>query len=175
MMFPLYMFNFIKNPKIKGRYEVVIFETTSLVKSLEKNYKEFKEHFTKHPEKFNFTRLGFDNIVPNVGLQLLADNLNSITSHIAVGTGTATPTLGDIALQIEAFRDLINDDRTGTNSTTATFLLDSDEANGNTLTEIGAFANSGVDIVSRALIPTPIIKTDQKTVTFEITHTFSNS
>jgi hypothetical protein len=56
----------------------------------------------------------YHNIIPTVGLQLIADALTSasptndpLITHVALGTGTTTPALGDTKLETEVYRNAV--------------------------------------------------------------------
>lgn len=92
--------------------------------------------------------------------------------YLAVGTDGTTPTSDDSSLGNEVYR-VTNTDREnrGRDLRTSTFL-DTTEANGNTLREVGLFTeSSGGLMVNRALI-SEIVKNNRKTVTIDVTLKF---
>jgi len=118
-----------------------------------------------------------DNIVTNVGLAELMRLVNNdplLTAtewEIAVGTGTTTPVAGDTALANQVYRaGITNRARSGT-SIAFKLFIDTTQANGNTITEVGLF-HDGVN-VDRALLAASVIKTVSKNVTITITLTAS--
>ena len=93
-------------------------------------------------------------------------------THLAVGTDGTTPTSDDSALGNEVYRvENTSRDNRGRDLWTSTFL-DTTEANGYVLREIGLFtSSSGGLMVNRALI-TEIEKNNRKTVTIDVTLKF---
>jgi len=94
-------------------------------------------------------------------------------SHLAVGTGTTQPTSGNTSLNNEVARLATTDDTdNGTTLFTSTFL-DTSEANGNTLDEVGLItASSGGTLLNHSLISS-IDKTDETTATIDVSLTFA--
>lgn len=94
-------------------------------------------------------------------------------THMATGTGTATPTKADTALGTEAFRKAISSKTFTANKFTCKLSLDTSESNF-TITEIGTFAKatdtpgSGV-LISRALVNIPKTSAIKYLVTYTIT------
>lgn len=106
-----------------------------------------------------------DNLDPSQSVNLDA-------SHLAVGTGTTQPASGNTSLNNEVFRVATTDDSdNGTTLFTSTFL-DTSEANGNTLEEVGLFtASSGGTLLNHSLISS-IPKDDETTATIDVSLTF---
>lgn len=126
-------------------------------------------------------KLSFPNVITDVGLDQLwggSSNISTYFSHLAVGTGSSNPDVGDTALDAEVGRtnsnggfsdELFDDGATPSQrhwrACTRTRLFDNNEANGN-LTELGFFtASSGGVLMNRQLFrdelgaPTTITKT----------------
>ena len=61
------------------------------------------------------------------------------STYMAVGTGTGTPTAADTALGTEVKRKAIEESTTGTSDVVVSLLLTSADANGSSITEVGAF------------------------------------
>jgi hypothetical protein len=159
-----------KGISIKGRYKIKVF-----------NRKNELVHFQE-----------FENIVPNVALSSFAKNLVTLggslpasdelrISYVAVGTGTSTPLANNTTLETEVFRGTIDSQTSSAGVSKNAILIGFSEANGNTLTEVGAFSGSAsgtVDtgtLMSRALFPVAIVKDNTKAIFIEISHTFSNA
>jgi hypothetical protein len=106
-----------------------------------------------------------DNLDPSQSVDLDA-------SHLAVGTGTTQPASGNSSLNNEVFRVATTDDSdNGATLFTSTFL-DTSEANGNTLEEVGLFtASSGGTLLNHSLISS-ITKDDETTATIDVSLTF---
>ena len=176
---------------IKGIYKITECDCSS--KEAQKMCDLIKAGFNLIDEfiaKFKIKTHIIENLVPDVGLQAIAENLVNASpsasealqmKYIAVGTGTTTPTGSDTTLETEVFRDTVDSqertDKTARNSV----LIGYSEANGYTLSEVGAFAgdasatvDSGL-LFSKTLISPTIAKTSSKVVFIEITHTFSNA
>lgn len=107
-----------------------------------------------------------DNLDPS-------QSVNKTASHLAVGKGTSQPASGDTSLNNEVTRVQTTDDSdNGTTLFTSTFL-DTTEANGNTLEEVGLFtAASGGTMLNHALISS-ITKDDETTATIDVSLTFN--
>lgn len=111
--------------------------------------------------------------------EFIVDVLDPATSagsetvtHLAVGTDNTTPTADDVSLGNEVYRVENTDrDNRGRDLWTSTFL-DTSEANGNTLREIGLVTESSNGIfVNRSLI-SEVVKNNRKTVTIDVTLKF---
>lgn len=93
-------------------------------------------------------------------------------THMATGTGTATPTKADTALGAEVFRKAISSKTYSANKFTCKLSLDTSESNF-TITEIGTFAKatdtagSGT-LISRALVNIPKTSAIKYLVTYTI-------
>lgn len=108
--------------------------------------------------------------------QYLVDNLDpeqavdENATHLAVGTDNTQPATGDAALGNEVYRTELTDViDNGTDLTTSTFL-DSTEANGNTLREVGLYtadAATGGMLLNHALI-SEIPKDGSSTATIDV-------
>lgn len=111
----------------------------------------------------------FEYIVDNLDT---GQSVNEDASHLALGTSTTDPTVDDTALGNEVFRTGVTstlDD--GTSLSTSTFI-DTSEANGNTIEEVGLFtASSGGTLLNHASVQS-VAKTSSKTLTIDVTLTF---
>jgi len=78
--------------------------------------------------------------------------LSGLVSHMAVGTGTTTPSITQTQLDGETYREAIFTSATTVNTFTTSLFLDVTENNTNVIGEIGAFtSSSGATMVSRNL------------------------
>jgi hypothetical protein len=115
------------------------------------------------------------NLVTDSGLDVLRDRLRGVNvvgpiSHFALGTGSAAPVAGDTALQNEVFRDVFTQVTFSTAAMVIRYYLGPNDANGNTLREVGLFnAASGPSLVARRVMGTPINKDIDTASTFEWT------
>ena len=77
--------------------------------------------------------------------------ISSYTTHIAVGTGTSTPLVSQTTLDSEVLREnVFSTESPANNKLLVSMFLDTTEANGNTIGELGIFnASSGGTMVSR--------------------------
>lgn len=94
--------------------------------------------------------------------------------EFAVGTDNTTPAATDTGLGSEVYRTSLANSVDQDRDVLVTGFLDSTEANGNTLREFAILANnvsntSDVVVANRALFDPEIQKTDQKTVTIDVT------
>jgi hypothetical protein len=117
----------------------------------------------KDVKKNSTIKIEKENILVDVGLDALADKIgeaenNSLFQQIAVGTGNTAPNAADTTLTTEVFRTPPLTVTVVDNVVTVTGKIEFDEANGNTLREIGIFGvnasgtlDSGI-LISRALI-----------------------
>jgi hypothetical protein len=106
-----------------------------------------------------------DFLDPNQSISLSA-------SELALGDGTAAPASANISLNNEVLRIPVTDsaDR-GTSLFTSTFL-DTSEANGQTLEEVGLVSSpTGGTLLNHSLIDT-IDKNDETTATIDVTLSF---
>jgi len=96
-------------------------------------------------------------------------------SHLALGTDSTAESSSDSSLGNEVFRTSVTDSiDKGSELLTSTFV-DSTEANGNTIEELGLFsAASGGTMFNRSTQFSSIAKTNDETVTFDVSLTFAN-
>ena len=119
------------------------------------------------------------NLVVDAGLNLIRDRLAGTSSayvtHLAVGTNAAAVTALQTTLSTEVFRNVLTQTITSSTKTVQFKLyLAANEANGNTLREIGLFtASTGGTMYARALLASPIVKNSSTTVTFTWTTNLS--
>lgn len=119
------------------------------------------------------------NLVVDAGLNLIRDRLAGTSSayvtHLAVGTNAAAVTALQTTLSTEVFRNVLTQTITSTTKAVQFKLyLAANEANGNTLREIGLFtAATGGTMYARALLASPITKNASTTVTFTWTTNLS--
>jgi len=94
-------------------------------------------------------------------------------SHLAVGTDGATGTnTGDTSLNNEVYRTSITDSIDNGKDLLSSTFLDSSEANGNTIDEVGLFSSdTGGTMLNHATI-TAITKDSSKTATIDVTLEF---
>ncbi len=110
------------------------------------------------------------NLLTLAGRNLIRDALRGAggpyaITHVAVGTGTTTPTFGDVALQAEVYRAAATKVVVDSGKLTIHLYLPSTAANGFSLAEAGLFtAASGGTLVARVTFGA-ITKTSQITVT----------
>ena len=172
--------------KIKGIYQVTEIDCTSNEAKALCDEGKIEELL----DKYSVRVTKYENIVPDVGLAVIAENLNEaspsadfnqLIQYIAVGTDNTAVTAGDTQLGAEVVRKLVaTRSRVGGASKNA-ILLGYTEGNGNTLREVSAFSgdasatpNSG-KIMSHSLMTVSVAKTVSIAVFFEITHTLTSS
>ena len=110
------------------------------------------------------------NLVTNAGLDLVRDLLDGDSvagiTHFAVGTGSAAATALDTTLDTEVFRDTVSGRTSNAQQLVVQYYLNSADANGNTLTELGLFnAASAGTLFARVALGTSIVKTAAIAVT----------
>lgn len=181
---------------IKGIYKITECDSSSkeaqemIAKIKAASGKTFDALIKEFHRLFAIREEVFHNIVPNVGLNALAENIvNSSPSaanalkvtYAGLGTGTATPAGGDTALGSEQYRQAISSQTRSGAVAYSTLFVDNGSGNGNTYTEFGLFAgdasattDSGT-MFSRVLISPSFEKTSAKTLTIEASHTFSSA
>lgn len=107
---------------------------------------------------------------------------NVTASHLALGTdGTTTPSASDTDLNTRVYSETVTDHAdNGTDLLTSTFI-DSTEANGNDLGELGLFtgdpaniSNADVFLLNHSTFNT-ISKDNSKTITFDVTLSFETA
>lgn len=112
--------------------------------------------------------------------EYLAENLHPATasnesaSHLAVGTGTTQPASGDGSLESEVYRVATTDDAVNGGELFTSTFLDTSEANGNTLTEVGLVTDdgSGSNLLLNHSLISGIEKTSNTTATVDVTLRF---
>lgn len=129
----------------------------------------------------------FDNLITNLGLDTLIGASTGITTVCSVGTGTATPTSADVALQTAIARQTRTSSSSSQNGAPdytifyrSVYAFAQGAAAGN-LTEVGVGATSNgannIDACSRALIVdgsgNPTTLTIQATEYLTVTYTLS--
>lgn len=135
---------------IRGRVEIRLYERNELVKSI-----------------------NIDNLVVNIGKQVLADIITEKgvnIAYVAVGSGTSQVTQGDTALQQEIGRKGITMKSTNGNQARFDTFFDTYEMNG-TWREIGLISNDN-RLVARTLLSNEINKTNSNTSTISWSITF---
>lgn len=154
----------------------------------ESGKKSFRKKLERHHERFAIRKETVKNLVTTAGFGALLDPLVNDTPSIdpwikygAIGTGTTAVSEANTTLATEVFRATLASQYKSGNVAYNTFLAGNGDANGNTITEFGLFcgsatgtANSGT-LFSRVLISPSFAKTSAKTLTIEVSHTFSNS
>ena len=89
-------------------------------------------------------------------------------THIAVGTDNTTPVVGDTTLGAEVIRKALQESTTGTSDVILSFFLNSTEANGSDLVEVGLFdASSSGNLLEREVY-TSITKNSSTEVWMDI-------
>ena len=181
---------------IKGEYKVTECDSSSLeakrfiAKMKLKTGKAFNDMLKEFHTLFSIREEIFYNIVPNVGLNALAENIINTTppasqslriSYGGLGTGTGTPTGADTILGNEEYRQTVSSQVRVTNKAYNTVFLDNNSGNGFTYSEFGLFsgeatatADSGT-LFSRVLLSPTFEKTSAKTLTIEAMHTFTSA
>lgn len=159
---------------------------SAAIKNGEKNIREMIENFHS---LFAVRTWEQKNIVPSIGLNILAKSLTNDPAtgyepritYGAVGTGTTTPALADTMLETEVFRSLISSQSDNGAVAYNTLFLGYGEANGNDISEMGLFCGdaSGTADSGKIFSHVPVVpafqKTASKTMTVDVSHTFSNS
>lgn len=106
-----------------------------------------------------------NNLVTTRGLQLARDLFGGIGArpdNIRVGTGTSATTAGMTALESEVLEKIIDRRLPGTATISYEVLLESTDANGYALSEIGLFESDY--LIGRALFSPTLNKTSSVTI-----------
>lgn len=83
--------------------------------------------------------------------------------YVGFGTGTTPPTLSDTSLQAQVIRKARQEYSETVDTLTISGFLDTGDANGSTIGEIGTFlASSGGNVLDRFVLNTPLAKTSAK-------------
>lgn len=131
---------------------------------------------------YNVTTTGLhEYIVRNLDPGLTAPEDNVSVTYLALGTnGAGGTTVNDTDLNNRVYSETITDHADNGNELLASTFVDSTEANGETVDELGLFtgdptniANAEVFMVNHSSF-TAITKDSSKTVTFDVTLTFSD-
>jgi len=125
-------------------------------------------------ESSNITTTGLHELI--IDLLHTEQTVDESVSHLAVGTGNTTPSSADAQLNNEVYRVAVTDstDR-DTELFTSTFL-DSTEANGYSLAEVGLVTSDagGSDILLNHALVSDIQKDNESTATIDVSLSFSN-
>jgi len=178
--------------RMKGRIDTKMYDTAQLRASVD-NY----DALTKQ-EKLDLARASspvYEDTVYNVTTDLLheyfVDNLdpdntnaeaNVAVSHLALGDDASSGTSSaDTDLNNRVFAGPVTDVADNGKSILASTFVDSTEANGSTLDELGLFtgdpansSNPEVFLMNHATF-SPVTKDNSKTVTFDVSLQFSDS
>ena len=108
------------------------------------------------------------NLFVDAGLNLLRDFLDSDSvtgiERFAIGTGTTAVSASDTVLGTEVHRGALTQKTSTAKTLTIKYYLASTEANGNTITEAGLFANGATDTVDTGTLCARVLTTaDAKT------------
>lgn len=185
---------------IEGRIETRLHDVDDLKEAVpewDDLSKREKYLVTEPPEKLDFEELDDDerelaemevepveeNLDFNttcVGLhEYIVDNLDpaqavdKTASHLALGNdASVAPASSDTTLNNEVHREQVTDHADNGNELLASTFIDSTEANGYGLEELGIFtASAGGDLLNHSTFTT-VTKDNSKTVTFDVTLTF---
>jgi len=121
-----------------------------------------------------------DNIVTNGGRDriaaLIAQDTTSFPSHIAIGTGSTAFVVTDTTLDTEVDRNAIASSTASSGATTFKAFFDKNEANGNTIAEVGIFdAAAAGTMLCAAVLASTVAKTSSVTLTITWTWTFADA
>lgn len=131
---------------------------------------------------FNVTTERFhEYLVDNLDPQVTTDD-NLDANWMALGTDSASGTaVTDTDLNTRVFEKQVTDHADNGTELLASTFISSTEANGNTLNEIGLYtgdpanlASSSVFLINHATF-SDVVKDDQRTITFDVTLTFSDT
>lgn len=129
---------------------------------------------TEEVSEFNTTCVGLHEYI--VDELDAGQTVDEEASHLALGNdSSSTPSSGDTALNNEVFRKSVTDHAdNGTELLCSTFVS-SEEANGYTLEELGLYTDDGTgsDILLNHSTFSAVTKDSSKTVTFDVTLSFS--
>lgn len=101
---------------------------------------------------------------------LVKTSIGSEFTYVAFGTGTATPSASDTSLGTEVIRTARQSiDSTPASSVIISGYIGGSQANGNTITEVGACnSSSGPKLRSHSKLVIPIAKTSDKEIWIDI-------
>ena len=109
-------------------------------------------------------------------VESVKDKINADWTYGAIGTGTAAESSSDTALGNEVLRKARQETTTTSDSRTVSLWIDSTEANGNTIGEMGFFdAASGGNMFVRHKLASTINKTSDIELWFDVQVTVSCS
>jgi hypothetical protein len=120
-------------------------------------------------------------LIVNSGLTWIRDRINGDSSditHLGIGTSTAAVAANQTALGTEVFPDTV-DRNTSTDSNKDsytrkyTMTLTTAQANGSTLTEVGAFNNATTGTMAMRQTHTAIAKTVALSIKYQVEIVFS--
>lgn len=109
-----------------------------------------------------------------------SSSIDEDVTHLAVGDDSTTPQTSDTTLTNEVFRKTVTDYSQTDNELLASTFIESSEANGNTIREVGLFAgglapgDTGYpDRMWNHSVIADIVKDDTRTITIDVTLTFT--
>jgi hypothetical protein len=110
------------------------------------------------------------NLVTTSGKNLIRDvmgmGVQGLT-HFAIGTSATAPTLADVALGAQVYRDTLTARTPGATQLICSYYLPTTQGNGSTIREVGLFnAATGPTMYARAVLTSPVVKTASITVIF---------
>lgn len=116
------------------------------------------------------------NVVTNVGrnqfASLLAEDISTFPSHLAIGTGSTAATVTDTTLGAEVDRNALSSSSASAGVVTYKAFFSKSEANGNTIAEVGLFdAASSGNMFCRSVLSSTVAKT--ASVSLSITWTIT--
>ncbi len=124
--------------------------------------------------------IGQSNVVTNVGrnqfASIIAQDTSTFPSHIGIGTGTTAAAVSDTALETEVDRNALVSDSATSGVITYRAFFGKDEANGNTISEVGLFdAASSGNLFCRSVLSSTVAKTASISISLTWTITLADA
>lgn len=120
-----------------------------------------REHYHHNTTTVDLFEYVVDNLDPSQAV-------NESASHLAVGTGGTSPSSTNRSLNNEVYRTAIASSTDSSDTLETRTLLDTSEANGNTIREVGLVtASTGGLLLNHSLINDEL-KTDKKAFTIDV-------
>lgn len=125
-----------------------------------------EEHTDYNTTVFGMHEYFAINLDPN-------QTLEEDVTHLAVGDDDTAPVTSNSSLNNEVFRKSVTDHSQTDNELLASTFIDSSEANGNTFREVGLFAGTDPARMWNHSTIADIEKDDTRTITIDVTLTFT--
>jgi len=183
--------NTSNSPYFEGRIDQKIYNTEVLRSAFDDWDEKTKEEKLKLTRDIEPERMETSyNVTTDRLHQYFVDNLdpdnsntvaNLSVSHLALGTDDTTPVTSNTDLNNRKYEEVVTDVADNGKNLLASTFLDSTEGNGNDFNEIGLYTGDPANLTDNNVFMinhstfAPVTKDNSKTVTFDVTLSFSDN